>query len=84
VCDAPLPGPAELGVQFLTGGISGAGALGLSKALAGTDLTTESLFYVAKHLKGPSGWNATPIDIATTAGDVEASTLTSSIGASCK
>jgi RHS repeat-associated protein len=84
VCDAPLPGPADLGAEFLTGGIFGAGSLGLSKALAGTDYLTKSLPYVAKHLPGPSGWNAPPIDIATTAAEAEASTYTSSIGASCK
>jgi RHS repeat-associated protein len=85
LCDAPLPGLADLGVEFLTGGIFGAGGLALERALAGTALT-ESLIYQGRHLPSDylSGTNANAIEIGTTAADVEASTVTSSIGASCK
>jgi RHS repeat-associated protein len=74
VCDAPLPGAADLGVELLTGGIFGAFDLAQSKVLAGTDLAEPFL----------PGTDATPIELANISADVEANTFTSSIGASCK
>lgn len=85
VCDAPLPGLADLGVQFFTGGMFSAGGVALERALAGTALT-RSLIYQGRHVPSDylSGTNASVVDIANTGVDVAGDTATSSIGASCK